>query len=309
MTSSQLSYIALASRDVEATRRFLAEDLGLPAFDAEQPTGGRVPLFRVGRTALALFEAGDPFLSDSRPGIVHVALTRDDPEAAAVSIGRSDAVTVGRGLGGRPEARLPRQETVGVAVRFCPPLELPDATSERVERIDHIGIASTDNAAAEAVFVGEFGAIYESRQTDMEVATAIESFTSDKYGAVYHARPPRAIGGLRVSFLTVGDCELEFLQDFDPGQGFALEHGAPGTTKQDQSAIGRFIETRGAGLHHIAFKVPDIDAMLSRLAGRDYRLIDRVGRPGSRRARIGFVHPASTGGILFHFVERQELKA
>ena len=49
------------------------------------------------------------------------------------------------------------------------------------------------------------------------------------------------------------------------------------------------------------------DATLARLAAAGHRVIDHVGRPGSRRARIGFVHPASLGGLLLHFVERDEL--
>lgn len=174
-----------------------------------------------------------------------------------------------------------------------------------VERIDHLGIASADNQAAIAIFAGRMGLPIESQQTDMEVETAIESFTSDKYGVVYHTRPPRVLGGLRVAFLTAGDCELEFLQNFDPAHGAALQHGAAGNTRQDQGAITKFIATHGAGLHHLALKTADIDDALTRLEHGGARMIDRVGRPGSRRARIGFVHPASFGGILVHLVQRE----
>ena len=62
--------------------------------------------------------------------------------------------------------------------------------------------------------------------------------------------------------------------------------------------------TRGPGLHHLALKVPDIDAALDRMERAGLTLIDRVGRPGSRRARIGFIHPASLGGVLVHLVQR-----
>ena len=211
------------------------------------------------------------------------------------------------GLGGTIQTALDRAETCGVNVRFMPALPLPATASDLVSRIDHIGIASADNATAEAIFCDRLGAVYESRQTDMEIATAMESFTSDKYGAIYLTRKPETVGGLRVSFLTVGDLELEFLQNFDPAQGFEIKQGTAGTTKQDQSAIGRFVQNRGGGLHHIAFKVDDVDAILRRMSDRGHQMIDHVGRPGSRRARIGFIHPSSTGGILFHFVEREEL--
>ncbi|HEX4366855.1 MAG TPA: VOC family protein, partial [Rhodopila sp.] len=176
-----------------------------------------------------------------------------------------------------------------------------------IERIDHLGIASADNQAAVAVFNRRMGLPVESQQTDVEVETAVESFTSDKYGVVYHARAPRAVGGLRVAFLTAGDCELEFLQNFDPSHGAVSEHGAAGTTRQDQGAITRFVATHGAGLHHVALKTPDIDAALAALERAGTRMIDRVGRPGSRRARIGFVHPASFGGVLFHMVQRDPI--
>jgi catechol 2,3-dioxygenase-like lactoylglutathione lyase family enzyme len=119
------------------------------------------------------------------------------------------------------------------------------------------------------------------------------------------------VGGLKVSFVEVGDCELEFLEEFDrramsDSRAMALGQG-PGTTRLDQGAIGRHIQRRGAGLHHLALKTPDIDATLGRLHAAGVRLIDRHGRPGSRRARIGFIHPAASGGILIHFVEREPL--
>ncbi|OIQ83233.1 glyoxalase/bleomycin resistance protein/dioxygenase superfamily protein [mine drainage metagenome] len=153
-----------------------------------------------------------------------------------------------------------------------------------MERIDHIGIASADNQAAIAVFSGALGLPVESQQTDIEVETAIESFTSDKYGVVYHSRTPRPVGGLRVAFLTAGDCELEFLQNFDPSHdaalndGAALNHGAAGNTRQDQGAITRFVAAYGAGLHHVALKTPDIDAALAAMERAGARMIDRTGR-------------------------------
>jgi len=97
------------------------------------------------------------------------------------------------------------------------------------------------------------------------------------------------------------------LQEFDPNYDRVVEANQAGTTKQDQSAIGRFVDRRGAGLHHLALKTPDIDEALGHLAARGHRVIDTIGRPGSRRARIGFVHPAALGGVLLHFVERDEL--
>jgi hypothetical protein len=190
------------------------------------------------------------------------------------------------------------------------PLSLAPSPPGWVERIDHLGVASVDNAAALEVFCGRLGFPLESTQTDLEVRIAVESFTSDKYGVVYHTRSPEPRGGLRVAFVSVGDADLEFLQDLDqpegvdPGRGAEAVAGGPGTTRQDRSAIARFVASRGAGLHHLALKVTDIDGALGRLAGAGYELIDRAGRPGSRRARIAFLGRQSLGGVLVHLVER-----
>ena len=143
-----------------------------------------------------------------------------------------------------------------------------------------------------------------SPHMDVETQIAVESFTSDKYGAVYHSRPPMVTGGLRVAFVTAGDCELEFLQNFDPGQDGVVRHGNAGTTQQDQGAITRYVQSRGPGLHHVAFKTGDIDSVLAALNEQGFPTIDKVGRPGSRRARIGFVSPKALGGVLIHFVQR-----
>lgn len=83
-----------------------------------------------------------------------------------------------------------------------------------------------------------------------------------------------------------------------------MHHGAAGTTRQDQGAIARSIAGHDPGLHHLAFKTHDIAACLAAMAHGGARLIDQVGRPGSRRSRIGFVHPVALGGVLVHFVER-----
>ena len=105
-------------------------------------------------------------------------------------------------------------------------------------------------------------------------------------------------------FISAGDCEFEFLANFDPRQGAQIEHGRSGSTKQDQGAITRFVQSRGRGLHHVAVKVRDINATLERMAGAGLPMIDLKGLPGSRRALIGFPHPKALGGILMHLVQR-----
>lgn len=67
--------------------------------------------------------------------------------------------------------------------------------------------------------------------------------------------------------------------------------------------VGRFIENRGEGLHHIAYAVPDIVASLAELAASGARLVDETPRVGGRGAKIAFVYPASFAGTLIELVE------
>jgi len=294
MTQPKLSYVALISRDVPAASRLLGDVLGLPRADRCP-----IPVFAAGAVALALFDPGDPYVDgETRTGVHHIGLDCGGHTPPVTTAGDARP-----GLDGGSRQALALNETAGVRTFLAGSLDLP-RDGARVERIDHLGIASADNQAAIGVFSGRIGLKVESQQTDVEVETAIESFTSDKYGVVYRTRSPRVVGGLRVAFLTAGDCELEFLQNFDPSHSAVLQHGAAGTTRQDQGAITRYIAAHGAGLHHVALKTPDIDATLAALGAAGARLIDRAGRLGSRRARIGFIHPGSFGGVLFHLVQR-----
>jgi methylmalonyl-CoA epimerase len=88
--------------------------------------------------------------------------------------------------------------------------------------------------------------------------------------------------GVRVAF--VGRVEL-------------LEPLGPDTT------VGRFLERRGPGLHHVAYRTDDIVADLARLEDAGLRLIDAEPRPGAFGHRVAFLHPVSTGGILVELVE------
>ena len=307
-----LAYVAVVVDDPGRVAAVFERDLGLPRTEVPAP-GGAVPWIAVGASAITLFGHDHEFVGGAaRSGVHHLAIATPDPTARTADCGFA-ASGATPGLGGGTQVELAARDTCGIATRLCEPIaaNAGDAASDRVERIDHIGIASEDNRAAGAVFTDRLGCPVESTQTDFEVSQAIESFTSDKYGVVYHSRPPEPVGGLRVSFLTVGDCEMELLQPFDPrpvdGRAEGPVRGVPGNTRGDKGAIARYIERRGPGLHHLALKTPDIDATLARLAGAGHRMIDHTGRPGSRRARIGFIHPASLGGLLLHFVERDDL--
>ena len=69
------------------------------------------------------------------------------------------------------------------------------------------------------------------------------------------------------------------------------------------STVQRFLDKRGTGLHHLAYRVTDIDASLARLAAAGIRLIDENARPGARGHRVAFLHPQSTSGVLIELVE------
>lgn len=68
--------------------------------------------------------------------------------------------------------------------------------------------------------------------------------------------------------------------------------------------VGRFLERRGPGLHHVAYRTPDLRADLDRLRTAGLRLIDAEPRPGARGHLVAFVHPESTGGVLVELVQR-----
>jgi methylmalonyl-CoA/ethylmalonyl-CoA epimerase len=67
--------------------------------------------------------------------------------------------------------------------------------------------------------------------------------------------------------------------------------------------VGRFLETHGPGLHHVAYRVGDVAAALEHLRSEDVRLIDEAPRRGSRGTLIAFVHPKSMGGVLAELVQ------
>ncbi len=312
MSVSGLAYVALAVTDVEITANVLEHQFGLGRREARTPQGRRTPLFGVGESALAVFANDDPFLGErANPGVHHIAITVAEPEQLAETLGIAPRdMLAGPGLDGARELRLDAVATCGVRTRFCQTLEPGFGGNDRIQRIDHVGVASADNGAAKDFFASTLGLTVESTQTDLEVHTATESFTSDRYGVVYHNRPPRIIGGLRVTFITIGDCELEFLEPLAPTADAEIKVSpvpGPGDTRGDKSAIGRYMQRRGPGLHHLALKTADIDATLAVFSQQGLSMIDIRGRPGSRRARIGFIHPRSLSGVLVHLVERDDI--
>ena len=71
----------------------------------------------------------------------------------------------------------------------------------------------------------------------------------------------------------------------------------------EDSPVARFLDRRGPGLHHLAWKVDSIEEALQQLRARNVRLIDEAPRPGSHNTTIAFVHPSATGGVLMELVQ------
>lgn len=71
------------------------------------------------------------------------------------------------------------------------------------------------------------------------------------------------------------------------------------------SPIAKFLEKKGAGIHHLALTVDKLDEAIAFLIDQGIRMIDQVARPGTHCTRIAFVHPESTGGLLIELVEEQ----
>ena len=77
------------------------------------------------------------------------------------------------------------------------------------------------------------------------------------------------------------------------------------STSED-SAIAKFIEKKGAGIHHIAFEVDNIEKAIEELKVKNFSLIDEKPREGAHNTKVAFLHPKSTGGILLELVESKK---
>ncbi len=129
-----------------------------------------------------------------------------------------------------------------------------------------------------------------SGATIAHIGVAVESIDAALpfYRDVLHAqpRPPEVADGARIVSLSLGGSEVEL-----------LEPGSP------DGPIARFLERRGPGIHHICYRVPDLDRALAECHARGYRLIDEKPRLGAGGQRIAFVHPKATAGILLELTE------
>lgn len=91
---------------------------------------------------------------------------------------------------------------------------------------------------------------------------------------------------VKTAFFKIGETKIELLESTDP-----------------EGPIGKFIEKKGEGVHHIAFAVNDIESSLKEVEEKGVRLIDQKPRKGAEGLAIAFLHPKSTGGVLTELCE------
>jgi len=93
---------------------------------------------------------------------------------------------------------------------------------------------------------------------------------------------------VKTAFFPIGESEIELLESTSP-----------------EGTIAKFIEKKGEGIHHIAFEVDNLEEKLTELEKKGVRLIDKKPRYGAGGARIAFLHPKSTNGILIELCEHK----
>ena len=114
-----------------------------------------------------------------------------------------------------------------------------------------------------------------------------KKFWGDLLGLWLEESEAMAEEKLITTFFPIGESEIELLESTDP-----------------EGPIGKFLEKRGEGIHHVAFRVENIEEALKELKEKGIRLIDETPRAGARGAKIVFLHPKSTNGVLVELCER-----
>jgi methylmalonyl-CoA/ethylmalonyl-CoA epimerase len=96
---------------------------------------------------------------------------------------------------------------------------------------------------------------------------------------------------VKTAFFMIGQTKIELLEPTD-----------------SESAVGKFIEKRGEGIHHIAYAVDNLSSALEELDGKSIQLIDKQPRKGAEGLNIAFLHPKSTGSVLTELCENPDKK-
>lgn len=114
-----------------------------------------------------------------------------------------------------------------------------------------------------------------------------KTFWSDILGLPFEGEETVSEQKVTTAFFPIGESEVELLESTDP-----------------DGPVAKFLEKKGQGVHHIALRVDDLDGALAELKERGVKLIDETPRIGAGGARIAFLHPKATGGILVELCER-----
>jgi methylmalonyl-CoA/ethylmalonyl-CoA epimerase len=130
----------------------------------------------------------------------------------------------------------------------------------------------------------------ESRTRVAHIGIAVASIDAALgfYRDVLGVEPgrPETADGATIITLPLGDVQVELLEPRDP-----------------DGPVAKFLAKRGAGIHHVCYRVPDLDRALERCREAGYGLIDELPRRGAGGRRIAFVHPKTTAGILLELTE------
>jgi methylmalonyl-CoA/ethylmalonyl-CoA epimerase len=134
------------------------------------------------------------------------------------------------------------------------------------------------------------GVMTDSRTRVAHIGIAVASIDAALgfYRDVLGLEPghPETADGATIVALPLGDVQVELLEPRDP-----------------DGPVAKFLAKRGPGIHHVCYRVPDLDRALERCRAAGYRLIDEVPRRGAGGRRIAFVHPKTTAGILVELTE------
>ena len=114
-----------------------------------------------------------------------------------------------------------------------------------------------------------------------------KNFWTDALGLEFEGSETVEEQKVTTAFFPVGESEVELLESTAP-----------------DGPIAKFLEKKGQGIHHVAFRVENIEAALSELKEKGIRLIDEKPRKGAGGAKIAFLHPKATNGILVELCER-----
>lgn len=93
--------------------------------------------------------------------------------------------------------------------------------------------------------------------------------------------------GVKVAFLKIGESKIELLEPLT-----------------EDSTIAKFIEKRGQGIHHVALGVDDINERIAEIKEQGVKMINETAVPGAGGAKVAFIHPKSSGGVLYEFCEK-----